>query len=68
MQYSSSNYNLLTVDQLKCLDIKTLSKVEKLKLKNSKQITEITNTQECTSKGLKFIKRLSYYFINFILF
>ena len=55
MQNSSTNYNQLTVDQLKCLDINTLSKVEKLKLKNSRPKPDIAITQECTSRGIKFI-------------
>ena len=36
MQNTSINYNDWTVDQLKSLNINTLSKVEKLKFKNSR--------------------------------
>ena len=55
MQNSSTNYNQLTVDQFKFLDINTLSEVEKLKLNNSRPKPD-TATQDCTSRGLKFIK------------
>ena len=55
MHNSSTNYNQLTVDQFKCLDINTLSEVEKLKLNNSRPKPDIATTQDCTSRGLKFI-------------
>ena len=58
MHNSSTNYNQLTVDQFKCLDINTLSEVEKLKLNNSRPKPD-TATQDCTSRGLKFIIRHS---------
>ena len=51
----TTNYKEWTVDQLKCLDINALYEVEKLKLKNSRPTPDISITQECTSRGLKFI-------------
>ena len=55
MQNITTNYSEWTLDQLNFLDIKTLSEVEKLKLKNSRPTPDIVITNECTSKGLKFI-------------
>ena len=55
MQNSSTYYSQLTVDQLKNLDVNTLSEVEKLKLNNSRPKPDIAITQECTSRGIKFI-------------
>ena len=51
----TTNYSKWTVDQLKRLDINALYEVEKLKLKNSRPTPDISITQECTSRGLKFI-------------
>ena len=51
----TTNYKEWTVDQLKRLDINALYEVEKLKLKNSRPTSDISFTQECTSRGLKFI-------------
>ena len=51
----TTNYKERAVDQLKRLDINALSEVENLKLKNSRPTSDITITQECTSRGFKFI-------------
>ena len=52
MQNSSTYYSQLTV---KNLDVNILSEVEKLKLKNCRPKPDIAITQECTSRGIKFI-------------
>ena len=52
---NTTNDNEMTVKQLKDLQITSLSEVEKLKLKNSRPTPDVSITQECNSRGLKFI-------------
>ena len=51
----NTNDNEMTVKQLKELEINSLSEVQKVNLKNSRPTPDVAISQECNSRGLKFI-------------